>query len=125
MVVIAASACRPSGHDDRIAREFMSRVRHHDSTAMALVESNPEMRRAGWGGIGGLTAGLGDSTAQPQLLEWERGQDPRIGSYRKLTYFVGRSPDSAVVELYLVDRDGRTLVNTVRARPYSRLSNDR
>jgi hypothetical protein len=85
---------------------------------MSLVDPNPDMRRAGWAGIARLSRALADSSTAPQLIDWERGADSRIGTYRKLTYFVGRTPDSVVVELYLVEREGRTLVNTVRATSY-------
>jgi len=81
---------------------------------MADMEPNKEIVQAGWTNIRDIKRYFSDSSATPQLIEWENEASVK-GRSRKLTYIVATIPDTAVVEIWLVTQEGRTFVNTLKA----------
>src|SRR5665811_1615411 len=86
-----------------------------DSSIAVLFEPASDISRAGWKNVVTVADRLPAAPADSiRLVEWERGKN-EIGPYRKLTYLIDRGSKEARVELWLVSRNGRTYVNTVRA----------
>jgi len=114
-VAIVSLNCRANPKDDQFARSFIDRLNRRDSSAVLQFEPNSVLSEAGWNKV--VTAADRLPPPPPDsilLVEWERGRDPRTGPYRKLTYLVDRGSKEGRVELWLVSRNGRTYVNTVR-----------
>jgi hypothetical protein len=118
LAIICICACRPDARDDQFARRALTQLRAHDSTLQRDFDPQSSIDSAGWSRINTLSRFLVDTSRIPVLIAWESGRDPRIGAYRRLDYWVGRIPDSAVVAVWLVNRGGRTYINTLKADAY-------
>jgi hypothetical protein len=118
LAMLCICACRPDARDDQFARRALAQLRAHDSTVQRDFDPQSSIDSAGWSRISTLSQFLVDTSRIPVLIAWERGSDPRIGAYRRLDYWVGRIPDSAVVTVWLVNRRGRTYINTLKGHAY-------
>ena len=115
VVAITCLSCRANPKDDQFGRSFIDRIARRDSSIAVLFEPASDISRAGWKNVVTVADRLPAAPADSiRLVEWERGKN-EIGPYRKLTYLIDRGSKEARVELWLVSRNGRTYVNTVRA----------
>ena len=118
-VLLLATACEVDREADHFARSFIAHLRTGDSAGFALLEPRSEVSRAGWARIAAMARSLPqDSLESIHLLESDRGVDEQ-GAYTRLTYELRSATERALVELWLVNRDGRTFVNTVRIHPHA------
>ena len=110
------AACRPNADDDRFARAFITRLAARDSAAFSQVQPGSEVSRRGWAPIAAMAEVLPPGELRSlHLIEEEHGVDSQ-GAYRRLIYEFARVGGTAHVELWLVDHDGQTYINTVRIR---------
>ena len=116
--LLLATACGVDHEADQFGRTFLTHLRARDSAGFAHLEPRSEVSRGGWAPIAAMADALPDDSLESiHLLESERGVDEQ-GAYIRLIYELRSATKRAHVELWLVRRDGRTFVNTVRIRPH-------
>ena len=112
-------ACGVDDPTDAFARRVLHQLRTRDSAVQRDLDPRSPIARVPWSELQSRTAAyFPDSTVTPVLIDRESGTAPDIGRYRRLTYFLGHLPDSAVAELWIVERDGRLYLNTLRTSRY-------
>jgi hypothetical protein len=113
--VLFLSSCAADADDDAFARQTLRALRSGDSTIRADFDPRSPLATARWELVSSIGKAGSDSLHRPVLVWRENGATTDIGRYRRLAYWVGSNPDSAVVELWLVDREGRTKINTLKS----------
>ena len=116
--LLLATACGVDHEADQFGRTFLAHLRGRHPAGFAHLDAGSELSRGGWAPIAAMADALPDDSLESvHLLESERGVDEQ-GAYIRLIYELRSATERAHVELWLVHRDGRTFVNTVRIRPH-------
>ena len=118
LTLAVLAACGVDAPTDAFARRILHQLRTQDSTLTRDLDPRSSIARVPWAELRTTAAYFPDSTVAPVLVDRERGTAPDIGRYDRLTYFLGHTPDSSVAELWIVERDGRRYLNTLRTSRY-------
>jgi hypothetical protein len=118
LALVTLNGCAPRPEDDAFARRALEQLRTRDSAFMQTLDPESSIHSASWAELQSVAGRFGTPPTRPVLVGWERGSRADVGAYRSLRYWVGSSPDSTVVEVYVVERNGRAYVNTLRAQSF-------
>jgi hypothetical protein len=114
LILALLIGCRADRHDDAFARDVIQNLRTRSAALAAQLEPHSEIAAVGWEALCAAPAifppGQSDSVI---LVEWERLKDEH-GPARKLTYRVRSQTRRATYEIWIVDKGGKTYLNTLQ-----------